>query len=94
MIVHYNHRQAFLARKHYFNDKESGVLVTKKRTVAAPNPMSGVGLSAVFSFSSLSCTDPSMMQDMMKGQMVGMVPMIVMGGLINWVFSGFLTSQS
>ena len=33
-----------------------------------------------------------MMQDMMKGQMVGMVPMIVMGGLINWVFSGFLTS--
>ncbi len=33
-----------------------------------------------------------MMQDMMKGQITGMLPMVVIGAVINWVFSGFLTS--
>ena len=32
-----------------------------------------------------------MMQDMMKGQMMNMVPMMVMGGVISWYFSGFVT---
>eukprot|EP00048_Salpingoeca_helianthica_P022022 m.15897 g.15897 ORF g.15897 m.15897 type:complete len:240 (-) comp6785_c0_seq1:161-880(-) len=53
----------------------NGLFVTKRRDVPPPNPM----------------TDPSMMQDMMKGQMVNMVPMMVMGGVISWFFSGFVT---
>ena len=37
--------------------------------------------------------DPSMMTDMMKGNITNVLPMIVIGGWINWAFSGFLTSE-
>jgi len=33
-----------------------------------------------------------MMNDMMKGQIVNMIPMIVVGQIIASVFSGFVTS--
>ncbi|XP_068104788.1 ER membrane protein complex subunit 3-like [Hyperolius riggenbachi] len=70
-------RQSFLMRKCYFNDAETGFFKKTKRKVTPKNPM----------------TDPTMMTDMMKGNLTNVLPMIVIGGWINWAFSGFLTTK-
>jgi len=71
-------KQAFVMRKHFFNNEETGYFkVNQKRTTTAPNPM----------------TDPSMMTDMLKGNVTNVLPMIVIGGWINWQFSGFVTTR-
>lgn len=54
----------------------TGYFKTQKRPPAATNPM----------------TDPSVMTEMLKGNVTNVLPMIVIGGWINWVFSGFVTS--
>jgi len=65
-------------RRHYLNNEESGVLkIQQQRPSAPPNPM----------------TDPSMMTDMLKGNLTNVLPMIVIGGWINWHFSGFVTTK-
>lgn len=70
-------RSAFQMRRHYFNDEEVGYFLTQKRTAPASNPM----------------TDPSMMTEMLKGNLTNVLPMIVIGGWINWMFSGFVTTK-
>nr|DBA21264.1 TPA: hypothetical protein GDO54_017936 [Pyxicephalus adspersus] len=70
-------RQSFLMRKFYFNDAETGFFKKTKRKVTPKNPM----------------TDPSMMTEMMKGNLTNVLPMILIGGWINWAFSGFLTTK-
>ncbi|XP_018428678.1 PREDICTED: ER membrane protein complex subunit 3-like [Nanorana parkeri] len=70
-------RQSFLMRKFYFNDEETGFFKKTKRKVTPKNPM----------------TDPTMMTEMMKGNLTNVLPMIVIGGWINWAFSGFLTTK-
>ncbi|ELU12104.1 hypothetical protein CAPTEDRAFT_175793 [Capitella teleta] len=70
-------RASFEMRKHYFNNKDDGYFATQKREPVVKNPM----------------TDPTMMADMMKGNVTNVIPMIVIGGWINWAFSGFLTTK-
>ncbi|XP_053551919.1 ER membrane protein complex subunit 3 [Bombina bombina] len=70
-------RQAFLMRKSYFNEEETGFFKKTKRKVAQRNPM----------------TDPTMVTEMMKGNLTNVLPMILIGGWINWAFSGFLTTK-
>ncbi|XP_033858273.2 ER membrane protein complex subunit 3-like [Acipenser ruthenus] len=70
-------KQSFAMRKHYFNDEETGFFKKTVRKVVAKNPM----------------TDPSMLTDMMKGNLTNVLPMIVIGGWINWAFSGFVTTK-
>jgi fructose-specific phosphotransferase system IIC component len=41
----------------------------------------------------LNILDPTMMTEMLKNNISNMVPMIVIGGVINWAFSGFLCSM-
>uniref|UniRef100_A0A8C4QBU0 ER membrane protein complex subunit 3 n=1 Tax=Eptatretus burgeri TaxID=7764 RepID=A0A8C4QBU0_EPTBU len=70
-------RQSFIMRKHYFNDPETGFFKKTKRKTIPKNPM----------------TDPSMLTDMMKGNFTNVLPMIIIGGWINWTFSGFVTTK-
>ena len=65
-------------RKHYFNNYESGLLnAGTERHTSPPNLM----------------TDPSMMTEMLKGNLTSMVPLVVVGGWINWHLSEFVTTK-
>lgn len=70
-------KNSFLMRKHFFNNEHDGFFKTQKRDAVMKNPM----------------TDPSMMTDMLKGNLTNVLPMIIIGGWINWAFSGFLTTK-
>lgn len=70
-------QKSFQMRKDFFNDANNGYFKKEKRETTAKNPM----------------TDPNMMTDMLKGNVTNVLPMIVIGGWINWAFSGFLTTK-
>lgn len=70
-------KQSFNMRRHWFNNEETGYFKVQKRAPTSQNPM----------------TDPAMMTDMLKGNVTNVLPMIVIGGWINWMFSGFLTTK-
>lgn len=55
----------------------AGYFKTQKRVAVAQNPI----------------TDPIVMTDMLKGNITNVIPMIIIGGWINWMFSGFVTSR-
>ncbi|XP_075215632.1 ER membrane protein complex subunit 3 [Lycorma delicatula] len=70
-------RHSFQMRRHFYNNEETGYFKTQKRVPVAQNPM----------------TDPSLMTDMLKGNITNVLPMIMIGGWINWMFSGFVTTK-
>ncbi|XP_029140250.1 ER membrane protein complex subunit 3 [Protobothrops mucrosquamatus] len=70
-------KQSFLTRKYYFNNPDDGFFKKTKRKVVPPSPM----------------TDPTMLTDMMKGNVTNVLPMILIGGWINMTFSGFVTTK-
>lgn len=71
-------KSSFMMRRHFFNNSETGYLtVAKNRPSVQPNPMS----------------DPTMMSDMLKNNLTNMLPTILIGGWINWTFSGFVTTR-
>jgi hypothetical protein len=93
--------QAFRRRKAYFNDEKTGILSRAKEAYSdapAPNPLAalGGGEGVIFcelffhSRASTGSQDPSAMTDMFIMQAINMVPMVVIGGIINHVFSGFV----
>ncbi|CAK9295783.1 unnamed protein product [Gordionus sp. m RMFG-2023] len=70
-------KQSFIARKNYFNNIENGYFKNQKRKPVVQNPI----------------TDPAVMTEMLKGNLTNMLPMLVIGGWINWTFSGFVTTK-
>lgn len=70
-------RSSFLARKEFLLKKDGVITQGKEKGGQPRNPM----------------TDPSMMTDMLKGNLLNVLPMIVIGGWIQWTFSGFVTTK-
>ncbi|CAI5447829.1 unnamed protein product [Caenorhabditis angaria] len=71
-------KSSFNSRRQYLVAEETGYLSkAMNRPAKAANPMA----------------DPTQMTEMLKGNMMNMIPMIVVGGWINWTFSGFVTTR-
>jgi len=68
---------SFATRRQFFVAKDTGVLMQKHE---APNPMTMM-------------QDPSVMMNMMQGNFAMMVPQMVMMGIVNYFFSGFVLGK-
>lgn len=69
--------QSYGMRVHFLAHEESGALPKRMEKQTAAP----------------NALDPSMMTEMLKGNMLNMIPMIFIGGWINWTFSGFVTTK-
>ena len=74
MNGNYITKRGFFSRKSFLCHETNGAFKTKRRDAPPPNPMQ----------------DPNMMQDMLKNNMTSTLPMMGMGGLINWVLVMYL----
>ncbi|EDO34691.1 predicted protein [Nematostella vectensis] len=70
-------QESFELRRHFFNDEKEGYFKKTDRKGQVKNPIS----------------DPTMMVDMAKGNITNVLPMILIGGWINWHYSGFITTK-
>lgn len=70
-------KESFLMRKYYFVDENTGFFIKQKRQANVKMPMN----------------DPKAMADMLKGNFLNMIPMVVIGGWINWAYAGFLCTK-
>uniref|UniRef100_A0A915CAZ1 ER membrane protein complex subunit 3 n=2 Tax=Parascaris univalens TaxID=6257 RepID=A0A915CAZ1_PARUN len=71
-------KASFYMRKNFLSGDETGYFTkAMERPSQMQNPMA----------------DPTMMTDMLKGNLLNVVPMIIVGGWINWTFSGFVTTR-
>jgi hypothetical protein len=83
-------------RKHFFVNEENGYLTAQQgRQQPVRNPITGImkTKNMIFFKTKINILDPTMMTEMLKNNISNMVPMIVIGGVINWAFSGFLCSM-
>eukprot|EP00877_Chromochloris_zofingiensis_P009631 jgi/Chrzof1/4921/Cz15g04170.t1 len=69
---------AFKMRKHFFMEKDTGIFSQTPKTRPMHETMA---------------TDPSFMVDMMKKNLTGIVPQIVMGTAVSFFFSGFVMGK-
>jgi len=69
---------SFFIRKSFFNNKEIGLFREKPQDSSAPNPMANPMM------------DPSNMMDMMKKNMVMLVPQMFLMTWVSYFFSGFV----
>ena len=70
--------RSFVARRKYFNDKETGIFQQDTQG-AAPQQA--------------AMSDPNMMMDMMKRNMSMVVPQILIAAWVNFFYSGFITAK-
>merc|ERR1719481_2379953 len=63
--------------RRHFFNNDESGYLKTVKRAAAPQPM----------------TDPNMMVEMVKGQLTNVLPMIAIGGWINWTFSGFVCTK-
>lgn len=70
--------QAFKMRRAYFIAKDTGVFHQKAESKSMQEAMA---------------TDPSMIVDMLKKNLTGLIPQIVMGAWVNYFFAGFVLGK-
>ncbi|KAJ9575854.1 hypothetical protein L9F63_007312 [Diploptera punctata] len=64
-------------RREFFNHKDRGYLKSRRPTVPTQNAI----------------TQPAFFKEMVKGQIANVLPMIIIGGWINFTFSGFVACK-